>query len=222
MIDGKVVAFVHAKGQSTRVPSKNMRELGDRPLFCHAIANALAAESVDTVVIDSDSDEILEIGAAYGAVPLKRPESLANNSVTGDDLAYWQASNAPDSRAVVQVIPTAPFLHPDSIDKAIRKILSNDRDSALAVFEDVLYTWEEGRPSYYLPDGRIPNSFEMVAHIYETTGMYANKTKTVLENRKRVSVENAALIRVSRIEAIDINTEEDFELARIIWRGIQK
>lgn len=75
MTQPRVVAFVHAKGRSERVPSKNLRVLGDRPLFCHAIANALAAERVEHVVIDSDSDEILDIGKSYGATPLKRPPS---------------------------------------------------------------------------------------------------------------------------------------------------
>src|SRR5438094_7225300 len=99
----EVVAFVHAKGKSERVPSKNLRLLGDRPLFCHALANARAARLVDRVVIDSDSDEILSIGAAHGAEALKRPASLATNRTTGDDLALWQARSAPGAEIVLQV-----------------------------------------------------------------------------------------------------------------------
>ena len=79
----EVVAFVHAKGQSTRVPGKNMRTLGDAPMFCHAIRNALACKLIDLVVIDSENDEILETGARYGATPLKRPAELASNAATG-------------------------------------------------------------------------------------------------------------------------------------------
>ena len=129
-MSGKVIAFVHAKGTSTRVPSKNLRILGDKPLFCHAIQNALNAKMVDTVVIDSDSEEILKIGKEYGAMPLHRPKELASNLATGDDLAYWQASNYPDSEIVLQIIPTAPFLHSESIDCAINLLLSRpDKDS---------------------------------------------------------------------------------------------
>ena len=89
----EIVAFVHAKSSSDRVPEKNLRCLGDKPLFCHAILNALNSELPTKVVIDSDSDEILAIGQEYGALPLKRPVELATNQVTGDDLAYWQACN---------------------------------------------------------------------------------------------------------------------------------
>lgn len=161
-ICGDVVAFVHAKGTSSRVPNKNMRLLGGIPLFCHAIKNARESKLVDVVVIDSDNDEILKIGEEFGALPIKRPNVLATNLATGDDLAYWQASNAPKSKIVLQVIPTAPFLKPKTIDTAISMLLDEPKiDSVAGVYEESLYTWENGRPSYYNPDGSIPNSFDL-------------------------------------------------------------
>ena len=79
----EVIAFVHAKAQSTRLPGKNLRVLGDRPLFCHALDSALQSKRVSAVVIDSDSEEILSIGRRRGAIPLRRPAELATNSATG-------------------------------------------------------------------------------------------------------------------------------------------
>lgn len=217
---GKIIAFVHAKGNSARVPSKNLRILGDRPLFCHAITNARGSSLVDEVIIDSDSDEILKIGKEYGAIPLKRPKELASNLATGDDLAYWQALNAPCSKIVLQVIPTAPFLSSESIDKAIRILLDHPEiDSVAGVYGEALYTWSDGKPDYYKADGSIPNSFEMKKIIYETTGLYVNDTRAVLKNQKRLNAEKCMACVVSRIEAVDINTMEDFEFAQIIWEG---
>lgn len=217
----QVVAFVHAKGESDRVPGKNRRTLGDRPLFCHAIANARRAPGVDRVVIDSDDDAILEIGAAHGATVLRRPKELATNLATGDDLAYWQASNYPESRIVLQVIPTAPFLTPETIGKAIAMLEKDGVDSVVGVFADVFYRWENGRPAYYRADGTIPNSCDMKPIIYETTGLYVNRTAAVLASRKRMNPESAQPIFVSRLESVDINTPEDFEFATLLWRGMQ-
>lgn len=218
----EIVAFVHAKGISTRVPSKNLRVLGDRPLFCHAIRNALNSKLVTKVVIDSDSDEILKIGRQYGAIPLKRPLSLATNLATGDDLAYWQASNYSKSDIVLQVIPTAPFLSPSSIDKAITKLLDNPfADSVAGVYEEALYIWKNGVPSYYREDGTIPNSNEMDKIMYETTGLYINYTKAVLETKRRLNPNKCIPFILSKIETIDINTIEDFEFAEIVWKGLQ-
>ncbi len=220
--NNSVVAFVHAKGTSTRVISKNKRMLGDMPLFCHAIHNALNSAKVDIVVIDSDDDEILSIGKEHGALPLKRPPELANNNATGDDLAYWQASNFPLSDICIQVVPTAPFLKPESIDNSI-KILLNDRNlsSVVGVYEEAFYKWENGKPTYYNDDGTIPNSFELGKTIYETTGMYANHTKTILKLKKRLNPESCKPYLLSRIETIDINTEDDFDFATIVWNGLK-
>lgn len=219
--EGKVVAFVHAKGTSSRVPSKNMRILGDMPLFCHAIANAKASKLVDAVIIDSDNDEILRIGEEHGALALKRPEDLATNLATGDDLAYWQASNVPFSEIVIQVIPTAPFLSPESIDKVISMLKANPRlDSVAGVYEDALYTWTNGSPDYYREDGTIPNSVDLGKTVYETTGMYANHTASVLRTRRRLNPQNCQPCLLGKIETVDINTMEDFEFAEIVWRGL--
>lgn len=218
---GKVVAFVHAKGSSTRVPSKNMKMLGDRPLFCHAIAHAQEASLVDAVVIDSDDEKILEIGEKYGAIPLKRPGELATNLATGDDLAYWQASNFPLSKIVLQVVPTAPFLRAVSVDRAIQILLKHpEMDSVAGVYEDALYIWEDGIPKYYNEDGTIPNSFEMKKTVYETTGLYVNYTKDVLRTGKRLNPKKCIPCVLSKLESIDINTMEDLELAETIYYGI--
>lgn len=218
---GKVIAFVHAKGTSERVPSKNLKHLGDKPLFYYAIQNALNANEVDEVVIDSDSDEILELGESFGAVKLKRPDELATNLATGDDLAYWQASNRPDSEIVLQVIPTAPFLKPESIDSAIKLLRENNVDSVAGVAKESFYLWENGKPAYYR-NGKIPNSKDLPPLIYETTGLYINKTDAVLKNHKRLNPESCLPFFLSKIEAVDINTPEDFDFANLLMKGLDK
>lgn len=225
---GSTVAFVHAKGTSERLPGKNLRLLGGIPLVCHAIRNALAAKEVDHVVIDSDNDEILAVGEAAGAIPLKRPDFLATNVITGDDLAYWQAWNAKQSRAIVQVVPTSPFVLPASIDSAINKMLSattefccNDIAGVIGACCDYVYQWKSGEPAYYA-DGRIPNSDNMAGILWETTGLYVMRADFVLEHRRRVPPDRLRrqLQMLSRIESIDINTEEDFQFAEIVWKGM--
>jgi CMP-N-acetylneuraminic acid synthetase len=216
----EIVAFVHAKGTSERVPGKNFRTLGDRPLFCHAIANARASRYVDCVVIDSDDRQILQTGELHGAVALRRPNELATNQTTGDELAYWQASNYPESRIMLQVIPTSPFLRAASIDRAIEMISELGVDSVAGVFSEVLYQWNDGRPVYFRDDGTIPNSSDMDPVVFETTGLYVNRTDFVLRERRRLNVKSCAPIRLSRIEAIDINTQEDFDFASVFLQGL--
>jgi len=217
----KVVAIVHAKGSSERVPNKNQRMLGDRPLFCHAINIAMMCRDIDEVVIDSENDQILRVGQTHGAIPLKRPTELATNLATGDNLALWQASNYPDSEIILQVIPTAPFLKPETLSRAIEMVRELGVDSVVAVCKDVFYHWTSaGKPAYYRENGTIPNSADMNPVIYETTGLYVNKTAAVLRTKKRLNPQACRPLFVSKLEAIDINTSEDFNFAEIVWRGL--
>lgn len=213
------VAFVHAKGHSERLPGKNLRLLGGIPLVCHAIRNALAAKEVDHVVIDSDSDEILKVGDEAGAIPLKRPDFLATNVITGDDLAYWQASSVPCAKIIVQVVPTSPFVLPMSIDVAVRIMAHHAYDGVVGVRSEALYCWGETGPEYRR-NGRLPNSGELDPVVYETTGLYVFRPSIALIRRRRVP-DACAHLDLSRIEAIDINTEEDFWFAEIVWKGMK-
>lgn len=220
------VAFVHAKGTSERFPGKNLRKLGGIPLVCHAIRNALAAKEIDHVVIDSDSDEILAVGEEAGAIPLKRPDFLATNAITGDDLAYWQAWNAKQSAIIVQVVPTSPFVLPLSIDGAVRQIKVararpyKDIVGVAGVLCQRIYRWEDGKPAYYC-DGRIPNSNDLRETVHETTGLYAIQTHYALTHRRRIpSPKQCGWQMLSYVEAIDINGPGEFTFAEIVWKGM--
>ncbi len=213
-----ISAFIHAKSNSKRIFNKNLRELNGKPLFTYALINALKSKLISEVFIDSDSDQILQIGESYGAKALKRPTYLANNSVSGDDLICWQASNLKNSSIILQVVPTSPFIKSESIDNAIKLLIDSDVNSVVGVASEVFYQWKNGKPTYY-KNGRIPNSFEMEPTVYETTGLYINKLDFVLKEKKRIDKNACKPYFLSKVESIDINNEEDFELAEIIAIG---
>lgn len=216
---GPVVAVVHAKGTSTRVPGKNLRRLGDRPLICWAIANASSAREVDEVVIDSESEEILRLGAAAGARPLRRRVELATNATTGDALAYWQATALPHASVIAQVIPTSPFLRPESIDAAVTMLRRRSLDTVVGVRVESCYSWVDGHPAYRRADGSTPNSVDLPRSVRETTGLYVNRRAAILRTGRRVS-DACAPYPLSAIEAIDINDEDEFALAELVAAGL--
>jgi len=221
-VHSDTVAFIHAKGMSDRVPGKNLVDLGGVPLFVHAVRAAQGAEQIGRVVVDSDSDEILRIAAEIGAEPLKRPAKLADNFTTGDDLAVWQAGNAGDAKVMVQVVPTSPFIKPSSIDTATRMVLAGVRDSVAGIRRESLYLWRDGVPDFPLTPftQKLPNSDTLLPTEWETTGLYAMAVASVIRTRRRVNRKSCVGLPLSRIEAIDINTPEDLELARIVWAGL--
>ena len=55
-----IVAILPMKHTSTRVPGKNYRVFGDKLLFEHILLTLLSCEKIDLVVIDTDSDTVVE------------------------------------------------------------------------------------------------------------------------------------------------------------------
>jgi CMP-N-acetylneuraminic acid synthetase len=216
-----VVGVVHAKGTSKRVSYKNLRELDGEPLFTHAVETGIDASAVDLTVIDSNSEEILELGADIGAEPLERPNRLASNEATGDDLAYWQASNFPEYDILVQIVPTSPFLRPETVNEAIELLQTSNVDSVTTVQREALYEWESDTPTYFDENDEIPNSFELGKTTFETTGLYATTIDYIIENERRLNPNSCTSLEVNRIEAIDIDTKNDLLFARVLMAGLQ-
>ncbi len=221
MKEGCTVAFVHAKGVSERLPGKNLKMLGDDPLVVHAVRNAIDSEVFDAVVIDSEDDDILRYGVSYGALGLKREHWLGTNETTGDDLAYWQCRAVPQASCVVQVVPTSPFIKPETIRDAVELFRANDDvNSVVGCRCQQLYTWRDGQPGYRPGGQYLPNSTELPETLHETTGPYVMNPRQVVKNGLRVDfAPHCVPYFFSPVESIDINDEADWELAELVWKG---
>jgi CMP-N-acetylneuraminic acid synthetase len=212
-----VVAFIHAKGSSERVQWKAMRCLGGMPLFVRAIEKCKQVPAIAAVVIDSDSAEIRDIGVEHGALPLVRPPSLATNATAGDGLETWAAYHAPNTEAIAVVIPTSPFLAPATIAEAIARLLKEpEADSIAAVRSDKLFLWDKGRPAY----GKARTGQSLPGTVWETTGLYVTRTPFIRAHHQRINYDRCLPLAVSPLEGLDINTEEDWQLAELVSKGL--
>ena len=218
----EIDAVVHAKGTSERLPSKNKLMLGKHPLFTYAISNALNASMIRDVYIDSEDEDILHMGEHYGAIRLERPKELATNETTGDDLAYWQAQNI-NADIIVQVVPTSPFLRPTTIDKILERMVEGDKDSATTIERAGPYLWIDYEQKYYKDNVLLNSQSEDLAYVMaETTGFYAFKREFALNNKRRLNPESCLFYEISKFEAVNIDTFQDFEFALLIELGLQK
>lgn len=71
-----ILVVIPAKGSSSRLANKNMRELNGRPMIDYVIDEARASERADSIVVSTDSDEIAEHVEGRGIQVVRRPTSL--------------------------------------------------------------------------------------------------------------------------------------------------
>jgi CMP-N,N'-diacetyllegionaminic acid synthase len=135
---GPVLALVPARGGSKVVPRKNVRVLGGKPLIVWTIKQALAATSVDRVVVSTDDPEIAAVAKQHGAeVPFMRPAELAADDTPDlpvflhalDELAA--AGYRPELAAWLR--PTAPLRDVVDIDAAVALLQATGADCVRSI-----------------------------------------------------------------------------------------
>lgn len=131
-MDKKVLAIIPAKGTSSRLPGKNMRLLGGKPLLQHALDAARASRLIDAVCVSTDSPEIRSWCEAQDAwVPCLQPRDLARPEVPAHvpvlDLLEKLGGATAWSHCVL-LLPTLPFRTARSLDAAIEVSLATGRN----------------------------------------------------------------------------------------------
>lgn len=215
----RIIGFVPARGGSSRVSRKNMREIGGLSMFLRACYNLHQVLPKECIVVDSDDIEILSLAKKHGFCTLKRPEELATNGTDGNAFFRWETSNYPEADIYIQHLPPMPFLSKDTLLQGIVAVERENYDSIVCVGKDHYYLWdsEKSLPLYDIV--HIPNSFTLKETVFETMGFYVISREAHAKNGLRIG-ENYKMISVNKIEQIDVNYPDDFELAVAVERGL--
>ncbi len=136
----RILALVPARSQSKRIPSRNLREIGGKPLMARAIEQARACPLIDRVIVSTDSARYADIARSFRAeVPFLRPAEISGDQSTELECfrhaLLWLAENegrVPE--VIVHVRPTYPNRTRHQIEDAILLLLDHpDWDSVRSV-----------------------------------------------------------------------------------------
>jgi CMP-N-acetylneuraminic acid synthetase len=215
-----VLGIVPARGGSKGVPGKNLAPVAGEPLLVHTIRAALAAVSLDRIVVSTDSEEIAAVARAAGAEVVMRPAELAaDDSPTEDALIHvLDALGPPDPVYVVTLEPTSPLRSAELVDRCVGLARERDADGVLTVAPttEILGRLADGlfQP---LEPGQARRRQDRHALHREVSTVYVTKAAHLRATRS-VLAEPLYAVAVSEEEAIDINTELDLVVADAILR----
>ncbi len=80
------IAMIPARMGSQRLKRKNLRELNGVPLITRAIRKCISANIFDEIYVNSEHPAFGEIASKEGVNFHRRPEKLADNTATSEDL----------------------------------------------------------------------------------------------------------------------------------------
>ncbi|HET6745287.1 MAG TPA: acylneuraminate cytidylyltransferase family protein, partial [Candidatus Limnocylindria bacterium] len=119
------LAVIPARAGSKGLPGKHLRRIGGEPMIVHTIRAALAARSVDRVVVSTNDPAVARAARRAGAeVPFRRPEELAaDDTPTAPVVAHavaWAEREGMRVDVVITLQPTSPLRDAGQIDAAVQ------------------------------------------------------------------------------------------------------
>tara|TARA_B110000046_G_scaffold61562_2_gene69173 strand:- start:4549 stop:5253 length:705 start_codon:yes stop_codon:yes gene_type:complete len=231
----KGLAIVPARGGSKRLPRKNLKMLGGKPLVQHTLDAALDSNIFSKIILTSDDEEILEIGRGIeGITAEKRNPEHAKDTAKALDLVLSIVSREEIQNEfdfVALLLPTCPFRDAKDISDGF-KLLTTDFDSVVCITEmgdPIQLSVGLDEDSKQIDPNVILNPSPLITgntrsqdfqkYYRANGGFYMSWTKSLLKNKNyfKGKVKGHAM---DPRKMIDIDYESDFKLAEFIYNNV--
>lgn len=210
----KVTALVPMKLKNERLPGKNTKSFTNgKPLCSYILETLKQVREIDRIYVYC-SDPSIQNYLPEGVTFLQRDVGLDQSEVKINEVLEAFAKDVP-SKFYVLAHATAPFLKKETIEQGISGVVSGRYDSALTVFSQQDFFWQDGKPWNYDP-GQIPRTQDLKPLYRETTGLYIYEEALIREEGRRIG-KTPLLLEADWMEAIDINQPEDFVMADALY-----
>ena len=216
----KLAALVPMRHHSQRVPGKNYRPLAGKPLFQHIIETLLAVPEIDTVMVDTDSEPVMDgVRRLFPAVRLiQRPGHLRADDVPMNDILLHDTAQV-QADFYLQTHSTNPLLKTETISKGIKTFFE-----AFPKY-DSLFSVTRLQTRLYFKDGRAINHDPVVLiqtqdlpPVYEENSCLYLFTRENLERKHHRIGDKPFMFEIDKAEAWDIDEELDFEITDFLMK----
>jgi len=219
----KIVALVPMRHHSQRVPRKNYREMAGRPLYHHILNTLNDCPEIDSIVVDTDSEIIIE-GLRVDlpqVLIIERSTALRADDISMNDVLLFDTDQVP-ADLYIQTHSTNPLLRSETISNAIKSFhkQSDEYDSLFSVTRLQTRLWDENTkpvnhdPNILLQTQDLPPIFE------ENSCIYIFTAERLRERKNRIG-EKPMMFEIKPDEALDIDEESDLMIADIILKNRQ-
>ena len=235
-VPNEVLGVIPARLASTRFPNKALAILAGKPMIQHVWERVLGAQTVDRIIIATDSQLIFDATCKFGAqVMMTREDHLS-----GTDRAAEVAFAYPQYPLIVNIQGDEPLIDPAAIDAAVEGLLAatapmgtlKKKIEVAAELDNpnvVKVVTDHSGSALYFSRSRMPfNRGGDPAETFKHVGLYVYQRDFLLgyssmpvgplESAERLeqlrALENGYKIHVveTNYESLGVDTPEDLEL----------
>jgi CMP-N-acetylneuraminic acid synthetase len=221
----KVLGLIPAKGGSTRLAKKNIRQLGGRSLLARAADSAHDSGIIDRLIVSTEDEEVAQAARDIGLeVPFLRPLELACDpagvvQVALHALEVLEAAGETYD-TLIALLPTCPLRSGEDIRAAHRLFVERQRPFVMSVSEfehtplAALGISDDGCLTPYLPQYFGRKSQEMPAAYRPNGAIHVLDVEAFKQAGTYFGTPLIGYV-MPRERSFDIDTEEDLQAAEL-------
>lgn len=223
----KILALVPARGGSKRLPGKNTRMLGGKPLIEWSIQAAQGIPGVVNILVSTDDEGIADIAHKAGAsVPWLRPAALAADEASSVDVAlhaldFYESLHEPlDGLLLLQ--PTSPFRSRATLLRGLEVFRTHAYRSVVGVSPANTHPlWcfqiDGGSMKPFVDRSQTDLRAQVLPPAYALNGaFYLISPAELRTSRSFCNKDTMPLVMDAPMEDVDIDTEMDWQWAEFL------
>ena len=219
------LCVIPARGGSKRIPRKNVREFCGRPMIAWSISAALESRCFDRVIVSTDDEEIAEVARAAGAeTPFMRSGALADDYTPTRPVVADAIAQLGETDFVCCLYATAPFVLGEDLACGHRSVAEENVTYAFSVVEfgfpiqRALRMRENNAVEAMNPEHSETRSQDLEPAWHDAGQFYwARASQWCTE--APIFGPGAVGIALPRKRVQDIDTEEDWQLAELMFKA---
>jgi len=223
----RILALIPARGGSKRLPGKNIRSLGGKPLINWTIEVARGIPEICEILVSTDDAVIASIAKEAGAaVPWLRPIELATDEATSVDVALhaldWFEAEKGAVDGLLLLQPTSPFRRRETVQRGIQLFEEFGHRPVLGVSHNqshlMLLLKQQG--DYVVPflenNGCGSQSQGLPQTFVANGSFYLIAPEELRRGHSFLGQHTVPLVIDSPREALDIDTKYDYVISKIL------
>jgi pseudaminic acid cytidylyltransferase len=226
-MDRKIICIIPARGGSKRLPKKNIVQFHGKPIIAYSVEAAIQANLFDRIIVSTDDLKIAQCVKDFGAEIHLRPSELATDTAKVVDVCAYIIEEESKTGRTYDILcclyATAPLRTSQDIRNTLQLLEDDNCDSAMAVtnyhfpphqalkldkFENLVPVWQDMRD---LQSQEVPNFLIDNGSTYAIEVAVFKEKKAFLGNHLKGYI-------MPRNRSVDIDTQEDLDLANIFFR----
>lgn len=224
-----VNVFLPCRKGSERVPKKNIKPFAQ---FKHGLIEIklkqlIAADRVDKIYLSTNDDEILDYAASLNQdkIVLHKRDEYLSSSQTSTDQLVAHALELIKGGEILWTHVTSPFLNAQSYDQVIEKYFELKQQGFDSLMSTNLihgFLWNENGPINYDRQKEKWPRTQTLEPIHEiNSAIFLANAETYKSLDDRIG-KAPYLYPLDKIQGFDIDWEQDFMIAEMIQKEMDK